>query len=69
MQVLKLLYAGRNSVIPRKELLLSVWGDDSYFNSRNLDVYIRKLRNYFSEDPSIKILTLKGNGYLFLIPE
>lgn len=69
MQIVKLLYSGRNSVIPRKELLLSVWGDDSYFNSRNLDVYIRKLRNYFSEDPSIKILTLKGNGYLFLIPE
>lgn len=68
MQLLRLLYANRNSVTARKDLLLSVWGDDSYFNSRNLDVYIRKLRNYFSDDPSIQIITLKGSGYLFLIP-
>jgi DNA-binding response OmpR family regulator len=68
MQVLKMLYAGRNRVTPRKDLLLSIWGDDSYFNSRNLDVYIRKLRNYFEADPSIQIITLKATGYLFLVP-
>lgn len=68
MQLLRLLSSRRNGVSSRKELLLGIWGDDSYFNSRNLDVYIRKLRNYFSEDPSISITTLKGNGYLFLVP-
>jgi DNA-binding response OmpR family regulator len=67
MQILKILNANRNGITPRKELLLSVWGDDSYFNSRNLDVYVRKLRNYFSEDPSVKILTIKASGYLFLV--
>jgi len=69
MQILKILYANRNGVTLRKDLLMSVWGDDSYFISRNLDVYIRKLRNYFDADPSVKILTLKGSGYLFLIPQ
>lgn len=68
MQLLRMLYANRNSVIARKDLLLSIWGDDSYFNSRNLDVYIRKLRNYFSGDASVQIITLKGSGYLFLVP-
>ncbi len=68
MQVLRMLHANRNRVTQRKDLLMTVWGDDSYFNSRNLDVYIRKLRNYFSSDPDIKIITLKGNGYLFLVP-
>jgi len=68
MQVLRMLHANRNRVTSRKDLLMTVWGDDSYFNSRNLDVYIRKLRSYFSEDPGIKIITLKGTGYLFLIP-
>jgi DNA-binding winged helix-turn-helix (wHTH) protein len=58
-----------NMVIDRQKLLLSVWGDDSFFNSRNLDVYIRKLRQYFREDNSILIQTLKGKGYLFLVPE
>lgn len=67
MQILKILYANRNNITPRKDLLMSIWGDDSYFNSRNLDVYIRKLRSYFAEDPSVKILTIKANGYLFLV--
>jgi DNA-binding response OmpR family regulator len=68
MQVLRMLYANRNRVTSRKDLLMAVWGDDSYFNSRNLDVYIKKLRNYFAEDPSVQIITLKGSGYLFLVP-
>jgi DNA-binding response OmpR family regulator len=68
MQVLRMLYANRNAITSRKDLLMSVWGDDSYFNSRNLDVYIRKLRNHFSTDPSVKILTLKSSGYIFLVP-
>jgi len=68
MQVLSMLLAKRNMVTDRKELLLAVWGDDSFFNSRNLDVYIRKLREYFREDKSITIQTLKGKGYLFLVP-
>jgi DNA-binding response OmpR family regulator len=68
MQVIKLLYANKNRQTLRKDLLLTVWGDDSYFNSRNLDVYIRKIRQYFNEDPEIKIMTLKGSGYLFFVP-
>jgi DNA-binding response OmpR family regulator len=69
MQLLKMLYANRNRVTVRKDLLMTIWGDDSYFNSRNLDVYIRKLRHHFSSDKSIEIITLKGNGYLFLMPQ
>lgn len=67
-QLLRMLYANRNSVTSRKDLLMSVWGDDSYFNSRTLDVYIKKLRNYFDGDPSVQIITLKGSGYIFLVP-
>jgi len=66
MQVLSILLSNRNKVTGRKELLMAVWGDDSFFNSRTLDVYIRKLRKYFSEDKSIVIQTLKSEGYLFL---
>jgi len=69
MEVLGMLASNCNRVTDRKELLLNVWGDDSYFNSRNLDVYMRKLRKYFREDSSIEILTLKSKGYLFRVPE
>ncbi|MCW3807569.1 response regulator transcription factor [Plebeiibacterium marinum] len=62
------IMAGKGSqIIERKHLLMKIWGDDSFFNSRNLDVYIKKLRNYFKEDPNIEIQTLRGKGYLFLV--
>ena len=64
-QVLSLLTTNLNQSTDRKELLLAVWGDDSFFNSRTLDVYIRKLRTYLQNDPKIEIITLKGKGYVF----
>ena len=67
-EILTFLSRSLNQVIDRKQLLISVWGDDSFFNSRNLDVYIRKLREYFKHDPNLRIQTLKGKGYLFLVP-
>ena len=69
MQVMSMLAGNTNRVIDRKTMLISIWGDDSFFNSRTLDVYIRKLRNYFSEDRGIEIVTMKGKGYLFLVKE
>ncbi|MBH2004885.1 MAG: response regulator transcription factor [Sphingobacteriia bacterium] len=55
-----------NVVIQRKELLNYIWGNDSFFNSRNLDVYITKLRGYLKEDPNLRIITIKGVGYRFV---
>jgi DNA-binding response OmpR family regulator len=68
MQILMKLLTNTNAITDRRDLLTAVWGDDSFFNSRNLDVYIGKLREYFSGDKSITIQTLKGRGYLFLVP-
>jgi DNA-binding response OmpR family regulator len=67
-EILRFLSARKNQISERKELLLAVWGDDSFFNSRNLDVYIRKIREYLTQDPEIEILTLKGTGYRFNVP-
>lgn len=66
-QVLGMLCAHTNTPIDRRTLLNVVWGDDSFFNSRNLDVYIRKLRGYFSGADGIEIVTLKGKGYHFVV--
>ncbi len=66
-ELLKMLYEYRNRSLDRKHVLLTLWGDDSYFNSRNLDVYIRKLRDYLAQDNSVEIITLKGVGYHFSI--
>jgi DNA-binding response OmpR family regulator len=66
-QVLNLLCRHKNQSIDRRQLLQMVWGDDSFFNSRNLDVYIRKLRDYFQDDDAVEIITLKGVGYFFRV--
>ncbi|NLF43868.1 MAG: helix-turn-helix domain-containing protein, partial [Bacteroidales bacterium] len=66
-QIIQLLTADTSMPVMRKKILLELWGDDSFYNSRNLDVYISRLRDYFSEDPNIKIVTLKGLGYHFKI--
>lgn len=66
-EILKILNNHRNQTVKRKDILLHIWNDDSFFNSRNLDVYIKKLRDYLKDDPSVKIVTLKGVGYCFVV--
>ncbi len=62
-QLLFLLARQTNTAVERKHILQEIWGNDSFFNSRNLDVYIKKLRDYLSDDESVRIITLKGVGY------
>jgi DNA-binding response OmpR family regulator len=66
-ELLKLLYEHRDKIIDRKDILNLLWGNDSFFNSRNLDVYITRLRSYIREDESIEIITIKGIGYRFVM--
>lgn len=65
-ELLKLLYEHRDKIIARSDILNLLWGNDSFFNSRNLDVYITKLRGYLKDDPSLEIITIKGIGYRFV---
>lgn len=65
-ELLRLLVENKDKVIDRKDILNLLWGNDSFFNSRNLDVYITKLRSYLKEDPSLEIITIKGIGYRFV---
>jgi DNA-binding response OmpR family regulator len=66
-ELLKILDENRHFTVLRKDILLKIWGDDSFYNSRNLDVYITKLRDYFKEDSTIQIMTIKGVGYNFIV--
>ncbi|RYZ29200.1 MAG: response regulator transcription factor, partial [Chitinophagaceae bacterium] len=66
-ELLKLLYENRDKIVERSEILTLLWGSDSFFNSRTLDVYITKLRGYLKHDPAIEIITIKGIGYRFVM--
>lgn len=62
-ELLRLLCMNRNEVLDRSAALTAVWGDDSYFNGRSMDVYIAKLRKYLREDPSVEIINVHGKGF------
>jgi DNA-binding response OmpR family regulator len=62
-ELLRLLVQQKNQVLDRKATLLKLWGDDSFFNGRSMDVFISKLRKYLKQDPSVEILNIRGVGY------
>ncbi|MGQ2982830.1 response regulator transcription factor [Flavobacterium sp.] len=62
-ELLSLLLQHRNRILGRKAALLKLWGDDSYFNTRNMDVYITRLRAKLKTDPSVEIVNIRGYGY------
>ena len=62
-ELLKLLCQNKNQSVSRSFALKLIWGDDSYFNARSMDVYITKLRKHLKEDPSLQIMNMHGEGF------
>lgn len=61
--VLRLLAANIGRVVSSRTILLDLWGDDSYYNLRSLNVFVSKLRNHLSADASVEIISVRGVGY------
>jgi DNA-binding response OmpR family regulator len=59
------LYANRNKLIKREEILQEIWGSDDFFSGRSMDVFISRLRKYFAEDASISLVAYRGLGLEF----
>ena len=68
-ELLKLFCLNKNKTLRRSYALKTVWGNDSYFNARSMDVYIAKLRKILKEDESVQILTIHGEGFKLLISQ
>lgn len=62
-EILRMLVESKNQVVESKDILLKLWGDDSFFNSRSLHVFITKLRHKLSADENIRIINVRGIGY------
>jgi DNA-binding response OmpR family regulator len=62
-ELLKMLCEYKNDLLPRDAALKKIWGSDTYFNGRSMDVYIAKLRKYLKEDPKLEIVNIHGNGF------
>lgn len=66
-EILKRLCENREQVVNTQNLLLDLWGDDTFFNSRSLHVFITKLRRKLSGDEQIRIVNVRGIGYKLII--
>ena len=66
-ELLKLLCQNKNQSVSRSFALKLIWGDDSYFNARSMDVYITKLRKHLKDDASIQIMNMHGEGFKLIV--
>jgi DNA-binding response OmpR family regulator len=63
-ELLKLLAEYKNDLLQREIALKKIWGGDTYFNGRSMDVYIAKLRKLLKEDEHLRIVNIHGNGFM-----
>lgn len=61
--VLARLCRHKGQVVESSGLLMELWGDDTFFNLRSLNVFISRLRHHLAEDRSVEIVSIRGVGY------
>ena len=66
-ELLKMLAEHKNDLLTREKALKKIWGSDTYFNGRSMDVYIAKLRKYLKEDSTVEIVNIHGNGFRLVV--
>ncbi|MDR3046561.1 MAG: response regulator transcription factor [Bacteroidales bacterium] len=66
-ELLTMLINRKNDVLEREYALKKIWGEDSYYNARSMDVYITKLRKYFVGDSGVQIINVHGVGFKIVV--
>jgi two-component system, OmpR family, response regulator VicR len=68
-ELIRLLASEINKLVNRSHALKQIWGDDSYFNARSMDVYLSKIRKILKNDPKVQIITVHGEGFKLIVGE
>lgn len=66
-ELLQYFVAQPNQVLERRAILQALWGEDTFFNGRSLDVYITRLRRYLTADKHVQIVNVRGIGYKLML--
>jgi len=68
-ELLRYLFAHRNEVVSREQLLRDVWGYSQLSVTRTVDNYVAKLRTHIEPRPHEPryIVTVHGSGYQLLV--
>ncbi len=70
-ELLRMLIEHKENILLRSQALSEIWGDDNYFTTKSMDVYITKLRKHLKKDPknNIEIQNIHGKGFRLLIKQ
>lgn len=68
-EVLLRLCRRMGEVVELTALLRELWGEDTFFNLRSLNVIVSRLRRRLARDPRVKILSIRGIGYRLMLSE
>lgn len=71
MQLLKYFLDHAGKVLPRHEILENVWDPAAEVTTRTIDNFVSRLRKILEPDPARPkyILSVRGTGYRFVLPE
>lgn len=65
--LLHLLHTSANETVAREVMLKEVWGNESDYVGRTLDVFVSKLRKKLEADPNVRIANIRGVGYRLIL--
>ncbi len=67
--LLAFLLQNKGKVLRREDILNSVWGNDHFFSSRSMDVFISRLRKLLKSDTKVRIESVHNVGYRLVVSE
>ena len=68
VELLEYFILHNHKLVTRKEILETIWGENDYFMGRSLDVFMTRLRKYFTLDERVKFESIRGVGFKIDLP-
>ena len=65
--LLGFLAAKPNELVFHKDILVSLWGKNDYFNKKSLNVFISRLRKYLQDDSTVQIDNVHNKGFVLRV--
>ena len=68
-ELLTMLCRRDQGLLERSAALREIWGDDTFFAGRSMDVFISRLRKRFAADPAVQIVNVHGKGFRLVVSQ
>ena len=65
-RLLILLVKNKDQTVSYDRIMNEVWGKDYSGNTKNIRIYVRRLRKKLQDSPSNMIVNKRGHGYMFV---